>query len=98
MNLYPNPTAPLIRLYPKVTGRGKPVAAKSHLVRVVRLQLLLQREQLLVSLVQPRRERDHDVTLLKQNDLVAIHLRARWQKHTAMKKVANRDGFKGRFE
>ena len=44
------------------------------LVHVVGLQLLLERQDLLVALVQARRQRDHDVPLLQQQLLVPVNL------------------------
>ena len=42
---------------------------------VISLELLLHGEDLLVALVQPLRQRDHDVPLLEEEVLVAVHLR-----------------------
>lgn len=44
------------------------------LVPVVGVELVLQHHNLLVPLVQPLRQRDHDVALLEQQLLVPIHL------------------------
>lgn len=48
---------------------------EAALVAVVRFQLLLHGEDLLVALVQPLRECNHDVPLLQQQVLVAVDLR-----------------------
>ena len=46
----------------------------SLLVGVVSLQLLLQSQDLLISLIQAPSQRNHDVTLLQQQLLVPIYL------------------------
>lgn len=55
--------------------RSTPGSSCSPLVGVVGLDLRLQRQDLLVALGEALRESDHDVALLQQQLLVALHLR-----------------------
>ena len=75
VSVFDRTTASERPVMPGRRGCGTEVGA-ALLMHIVRLELLLQRQDLLVALVQPRRQRDHDVALLQQQLLVPVHLRA----------------------
>lgn len=68
---------------------------QSPLVTVVCFKLLLHRENLLVPLIQPLSQRNHDVTLLEQEVLVSVDLIAKFASRHFNFGLTVNDAFEG---